>query len=185
MGGSLPVSTKTDSDMHPWYALQVALRWEKSVSDGLTSRGLTGFLPLFRSRRRWSDRFQDVHLPLFPGYIFCRLDIHNRLPVLLIPGVVRIVGLGKTPIPVEEAQVEALQAVVKSGLLLQPWPFLKVGQTVKIEDGPLRNVTGILTKIEGFDQLVISISLLQRSVAVAIARESIRPVDMRPEVCRA
>jgi transcription antitermination factor NusG len=170
--------------VHPWYAIQVASRCEKAVSDGLTSRGVMGFLPLFRSRRRWSDRFQDVDLPLFPGYLFCRLDIQNRLPVLVIPGVVRIVGLGKTPIPVDDDEVEALQVVVNSGLLMRPWPFLKVGQTVKIEDGPLRNITGILTRIEGFDQLVISISLLQRSVAVGIARESIRPMDMCPEACQ-
>jgi transcription antitermination factor NusG len=169
--------------MHPWYAIHVASRCEKSVSAGLAFRGLPGFLPLYRSRRRWSDRLQDVDLPLFPGYIFCRLDINNRFPVLLIPGVVRIVGLGKAPIPLDEGEVAALQTTVKSGLLLQPWPFLKVGQTVTIEEGPLRTVSGILTKIEGSDQLIISISLLQRSVAVSLPRESIRPLDPRSEVC--
>jgi transcription antitermination factor NusG len=159
----------------PWYALQVASRCEKAVASGLALRGYNEFLPLYRSRRKWSDRLQDVDLPLFPGYVFCRLDINHRLPALLIPGVVRIVGLGKTPIPLDEPEIAAVQAVVRSGLLTQPWPFLKVGQTVSIEEGPLRSVTGILTEIGGSEQLIVSISLLQRSLAVAIPRHSIRP----------
>ena len=159
----------------PWYALQVASRCEKAVASGLALRGYCEFVPLFRSRRRWSDRFQDVDLPLFPGYVFCQLDVNHRLPALLIPGVVRIVGLGKTPIPVDENEIGAVQAVVRSGLLLQPWPFLKAGQSVTIAEGPLRSVTGILTQIDGSDRLVVSITLLQRSLAVAIPRRSVRP----------
>jgi transcription antitermination factor NusG len=163
------------TNMLPWYALHVASRCEKAVSSGLVLRGYTEFLPLFRSRRRWSDRVQDVDLPLFPGYVFCQLDINRRLPVLMVPGVVRIVGVGKTPMPVEQHEIGAVQAVVNSGLLMQPWPFLKIGQTVTIEEGPLRNVTGMLTKVNGFDQLVVSITLLQRSLAVTIPRHAVRP----------
>jgi transcription antitermination factor NusG len=164
----------------PWYALQVASRCEKAVASGLALRGYTGFLPLFRSRRRWSDRVQDVDLPLFNGYVFCRLDVNNRLPVLLIPGVVRIVGLGKTPIPVDEHEMVAVQAVVNSGLLAQPWPFLKTGQAVTIEEGPLRSVTGILSEVDGSEHLIVSITLLQRSLAVAIPRYAVRPVSDAP-----
>jgi transcription antitermination factor NusG len=103
--------------------------------------------------------------------------MNRRLPALLIPGVVRIVGLGKIPIPVDDDEIATVQAVVKSGLLAQPWPFLKAGQMVTIEEGPLRNVTGILTEINGSEQLIVSITLLQRSLAVAIPRQSIRPAD--------
>jgi len=159
----------------PWYALQVASRCEKPVSSNLGQRGYSEFLPLFRSRRKWSDRAKDVDLPLFPGYVFCQLDVNHRLPVLLIPGVVRIVGLGKIPMPVDPEEMAAVQAVVSSGLLMQPWPFLKEGQMVTIEEGPLRNVTGILTKINDSEQLIVSVTLLQRSLAVAIPRHSIRP----------
>ena len=162
-------------DIYPWYALQVASHCEKPVSSGLALRGYTQFLPLFRSRRRWSDRYQDVDLPLFPGYVFCQLDITHRLPALLIPGVVRFVGLGKMPMPVDRDEMAAVQTVVSSGFLAQPWPFLKVGQTVTIEEGPLRSVTGILTRINGAEQLVVSITLLQRSLAVNIPRSAIRP----------
>ena len=163
--------------LFPWYALHVASRAEKAVATGLAMRGYSTFLPLYRSRRKWSDSFQDIDLPLFPGYVFSRLDVDRRLPVLVIPGVVRIVGLGKIPVPVEEEQMTAVEAIVESGLLMRPCPFLKEGQTVTIGEGPLRNVTGILTAIDGADQLIVSITLLQRSVAVALPRQWIRPVE--------
>src|SRR5580698_4505214 len=160
-----------------WYALHVASNHEKTVAAGLDCRGYNAFLPTFRSRRRWADRFQDIDVPLFPGYVFCRLDVRNRLPVLMIPGVVTIVGLGKTPVPVDEGEIAAIETVVKSGFLMQPWPFLKVGQSVLIQEGPLGNVAGILSEIDGAHRLVVSISLLQRSVAVTLPRNSVRPLD--------
>jgi hypothetical protein len=104
-----------------------------AVASGLAMRGYSTFLPLFRSRRQWSDRFQDIDLPLFPGYVFSRLDVNHRLPALLIPGVVRIVGLGKIPVPVDEEEMTAVQAIVESGLFMRPFPFLKIGQTVTIQ----------------------------------------------------
>jgi transcription antitermination factor NusG len=172
----MPSKTVPDETVSlPWYALQVASRCEKAVASGLDLRGYSGFLPMYRSRRKWSDRFEDVDLPLFPGYVFCRVDVSRRLPVLRIPGVVRIVGLGKTPVPVDDDEIAAVEAVVRSGLLTRPCPFLKVGQTVTIEEGPLRNVSGILTEIRGSQQLIVSVTLLQRSLAVAVPRSSIRP----------
>lgn len=102
--------------------------------------------------------------------------MNHRLPVLVIPGVVRIVGLGKIPVPMEEEEIAAVQAVVASGLLARPFPFLKIGQTVTIAEGPLRSVTGIITAIDGSDHLIVSISLLQRSLAVALPRHWIQPV---------
>jgi len=174
-----PFVTSMPNETHPWYALQVASHCERAVSAGLGLRGYEGFLPVFRSRRRWSDRYRDVDLPLFPGYVFCRLDVKKRLPVLLTPGVVRIVGFGRTPVPVDEGEIASLQTVVRSGLLMRPWPFLRAGQMVTLEEGPLRNATGILTEIDGSEQLVVSVSLLCRSLAVAVPRHSIRPVDKR------
>jgi transcription antitermination factor NusG len=113
--------------------------------------------------------------PAFSGNVFSRLDINRRLPVLVIPGVVRIVGVGKIAVPVDEDLISAVQGIVASGLLMRPFPFLKIGQTVTIAEGPLRNVTGILTAADGSDALIVSISLLQRSLAVALPRHSIRP----------
>jgi transcription antitermination factor NusG len=167
--------------IYPWYALYVCSHREKAVLDGLAHRDYQAFLPLYRTRRRWSDRYQDLDLPLFPGYVFCRLDLSNRLPVLMVPGVTRIVGLGKRPIPVDPDEIAAIQAAVSSGLLLQPWPFLKVGQAVAIEEGPLRNVRGILSEVHGEHHLIVSVSLLQRSVAVSMPRRWIRPIDRAVE----
>src|SRR5579863_7076490 len=160
----LPPSTENSHD--PWYALWVRSRHEKSVLDLLTGKGVETFLPVYRSRRRWSDRVQELDLPLIPGYVFCRFDVKNRMPILTTPGVVQIVGAGKTPEAVDEIEMQSLITAVQSGVHLQLWPFLKVGQRVSIEEGPLRSLEGILVTTRGKDQLIISVSLLQRSIAV-------------------
>lgn len=120
--------------------------------------------------RRWSDRMKEVEVPLFPGYLFCRMDPHNRLPVLMTPGVIQIVGVGKAPIPVGEEEIAAIQRVGKSGLSTMPWPYVQVGHVARIEDGPLRGMSGIVIKIKSGLKLVLSVNLLQRSVAVEIDR---------------
>ena len=165
------------SECHPWYAVHVQTRFEQAVANSLRSRGYSDFLPVYSCMRRWSDRVKKVELPLFPGYLFCRFDVNYRLPILTTPGVIGIVGVGKLPQPVEEDEINALQVVAGSGLLLEPWPFLKTGERVKIEDGPLRNVEGILSEIGDRGQLVVSITLLQRSVAVTIDRSWVRPIS--------
>lgn len=156
--------------------MRVKSRHEKNVSTALEGKGYTSFLPVLKSRRKWSDRYREVELPLFPGYVFCRFDVERRLPILIIPGVVQVVGFGKIPHPVDTAEVDHLQTVVNSGMLLQPCPFLKIGDRVLIEEGPLRNVEGVLLETKGSQQLVVSITLLQRSVAVCIERNWARAV---------
>src|SRR5579871_3904404 len=148
---------------HPWFALQVKARCEKLVTQALQSKEIESFLPLYQARRRWSDRIKQVELPLFDGYVFCRLNLLLRLPVLTIPSVIQFVGLGKTPSPIPDEEVDALQAVVKSGLPAMPWPFLRVGQKVRVDHGPLRDLEGILLKTKGSERLVLSVCLLQRS----------------------
>jgi transcription antitermination factor NusG len=137
----------------------------------LENAGYECYLPTSKNTRQWSDRTKDVEVPLFPGYLFCRMNPHNRLPVLMTPGVLQIVGVGKTPIPVEEEEIAAIQRVGKSGLPTMPWPYLEVGHVVRIEEGPLRGLTGIVQKIKSGLKLVLSVSLLQRSVAVEIDRQ--------------
>lgn len=160
---------------HPWYVLHVRANREKSVSCALRDRGFTEFLPLYAESHRWSDRMKEVHVPLFRGYIFCRFNPQHRLPILQIPGVISPVGKRGIPEAVEEEEMIALQSVVRSGLLLQPWPFLTVGERVIIQHGPLRDVHGILKEIKGERKLVVSVSLLQRSVAVELERADVRP----------
>jgi transcription antitermination factor NusG len=162
---------------YPWYAVWVRSRHEKTVEDILAGKGFETFLPLYRSRRRWSDRIQEVDLPLIPGYVFCRFDVVHRLPILTTPGVVHIVANGRTPTPVDETEMESLITAVGAGVHMQLWPFLKIGQRVSIEEGPLRSLEGILVTTKGSDQLILSVSLLQRSVAIAVDRRWVRPLE--------
>jgi transcription antitermination factor NusG len=172
------VPTVTEPDrraQHPWYVLRVQANREKTVASHLQCKGLTEFLPLYTTSRRWSDRTKLIQVPLFPGYVFCRFDADERLRILMTSHVLHVVGMGGIPAPVDEGELTALQRVVASGLLMQPWPFLKVGQRLVIQEGPLRNVEGVLTEIRGVRNLVVSITLLQRSVAVCIERSGVRP----------
>lgn len=162
--------------MNPWYALWVRSRHEEKVVERLRQKEYETFLPLSRSRRRWSDRYKEVDVPLIPGYVFCRFDATDHFPVSNTPGMVRVVGFGKTPQPVDEQEMTAFIRAVGSGSHIQLWPFLKVGQRVLIEEGPLRSLEGVLLTVEGQDHLVLSLSLLQRSVAVTVDRRWVRPI---------
>lgn len=167
---------ETQNVKRSWYALRVKSRHENTVAAHLQARGFSSFLPFYKCRRRWSDRFKEIELPLFPGYVFCQFNALNRMPILSVPGTVHVVGAGKTPVPVEPAEIAAIQAAVKSGLPSQPCPFLRIGQKVRIEDGPLCGVEGILTDFKGHQRLVLSISLLRRSVAVQVNEACVRPL---------
>ena len=157
-----------DKIIHPWFAIQVKSNSENVVAAHLGGKGYEWFLPLYRSRNRWSNRWKEVKRPLFPGYLFCQLDPLNRVPILSIPGVTRIVGTAKNPVAIEPAEIAAIQAAVKSELPSHPWPYLKIGRRVKIEYGPLCGLEGILVDFKGERRLVLSVSLLQRSVAVEV-----------------
>lgn len=154
----------------PWFALLVRASREKSACLLLENGGYECFLPISKYMRRWSDRMKEVEVPLFPGYLFCRMNPNDRLPVLMTPGVIQIVGTGKIPIPVEEQEIAAIQRVGKSGLSTMPWPYLQVGHVARIEEGPLRGMTGIVIRIKSGLKLVLSVNLLQRSIAVEIDR---------------
>lgn len=126
--------------------------------------------------RRWSDRMKEVEQPLFPGYLFCRFDLNNRGPLLMTPGVRQIVGVGRTPIPVEDSELEAIRQVLSSGLPSQPWQYLHVGQRVRVNHGSLSNLEGILVSVKASNRIVLSVTLLQRSVAMEIDIAWVTPV---------
>lgn len=160
-----------DSDQ-AWYALQVRSRWEKSTAEILASKGYETFVPCYHAEARSKDmRARDT--ALFPGYAFCRFDVHDRLPILITPGVVAIVGNGRKPISVEDSEIENLQAAMISGVAAEPWPYLEVGQRVRIESGPLIGLEGLLTAIKGCRRVVLSVSLLRRSVALELDRTEV------------
>src|SRR5882724_9203295 len=112
----------------PWFAILVRTGREKTSNLLLENAGYECFLPISKYMRRWSDRMKEVEVPLFPGYFFCRMNPHNRLPVLMTQGVIQIVGTGKTRIAVEEEEIAAIQRAGKSGMPIMPWPYMQVGQ---------------------------------------------------------
>jgi transcription antitermination factor NusG len=158
------------SQRWPWFAIQVKTCAEKAATTVLQYKGYECFLPLGKSKRRWSDRIKELEVPLFPGYLFCRFDPYARLPILKTPGVIQVLGIGKNLTPVDDDEIEALQCVGKTGLPVEPWPFLQVGDVARIEHGPLRDLTGIVIQIKSEIKLVLSVCLLQRSVAVEVDR---------------
>ncbi len=154
-----------------WVALQVRPRYEKAAARALHNKGYEEFLPLYKCPRRWTDRLKQIELPLFPGYVFCRFDLQVVPRIVPTVGVIRIVGMGKTPAFVDESEIAAIQAIVQSGVRSQPWPYLRARDLVRLEDGPLCGLEGILLSSKNDRRLVVSVSLLQRSVAVEIDRQ--------------
>ncbi len=171
---SLGDQMSTRNHSWPWYAILTKTGREKNATMLLENAGFECYLPISKSRRKWSDRTKQVEVPLFPGYLFCRMNPNDRLPVLITPGVVQIVGTGKTPIPIEDQEIAAIQRVASSGLSTMPWPHLQVGQVARIEEGPLQGISGIVVRIKSGLKLVLSVQLLQRSIAVEIDRNWIR-----------
>jgi transcription antitermination factor NusG len=165
---------QTGASVYPWYALRVKSRHEDVVAAHALARGYESFLPKYNLRRKWSDRMKESEQPLFPGYVFCRFDPLNRFPVLSVPGVVHVVGFGKELAAVEETEIEGIRTAVRAGLPREPWPYLQVGCKVCVERGPLRGVEGILLGFRGERRLVLSVTLLQRAVAVQVDEDWVR-----------
>lgn len=159
-----------------WYALQVRSRKESYVASQIQGYGYECLLPTYKSIRKWSDRVKELEQPLFPGYLFCRFDFQNRRPVVTTPGVLQIVGYGRTAIPVSDEEIQALQLALSSGMPKQPWPYLEVGQRVRVNYGTLAGLEGILVNVKGNHRVVLSVTLLQRSVAMEVETSWLSPI---------
>jgi len=161
---------------HSWFAVRVKSHFERVTATFLTGKGYESYVPLYREVRRWSDRKKVADVPLFPGYVFARFDIDQRLPILITPGVVHIVPPHRMPAVVDGAELNGVRLAVESGLPIGPYPFLETGQKVVICRGSMAGLEGILVEAKRNFRLVISVSLLQRSVAVEIDRDWVRPL---------
>lgn len=159
-----------------WFAIRVRSRAESTVSNFLRNRGFSTLCPTFQERRQYSDRVKTLGTALFPGYLFCQMDRNDRLPVLTAPGVETIVGFGREPHPVDPQEILAVEAVMRSGLLARTHPFLRIGQRVRVASGPLASLEGILVATKSQHRLVVSVSLLQRSIAAEIDSAQVQPV---------
>ncbi len=151
-----------------WYALQVTCRKELSVAAQIESRGVECFLPRYKSLRKWSDRTKEIEQALFPGYLFSRFAYESRQQVVTAPGVLQVVGSGKVAIPVPDCEIEALQVAMRSEVASEPWPYLRTGERVKVNCGRLSGLEGILINFKGNHRVVLSVTLLQRSLALEV-----------------
>lgn len=168
---------ETDPQGHPWFALRLRSNYERITGTHLRERGFEEFAPSYKVERRWSDRTKQIDRFLFPGYLFCRFNPNNRMPILTAPGVVDVVGFGKVPEHIPNVEIERVRRMVESPLLVTPYPYLQAGQAVLIERGPLTGVEGILVEVKGTTRLVVSVNLLQRSVSAEVDRNCIRPIQ--------
>jgi len=173
--GAAPV---TDTDFACWFAVQTRSRHEKMVAHRLREQGVTTFLPMYNEVHRWSDRRKIVELPLFSCYVFVKLLPTNeeRLRVLRQDGVFSFVGVRGQGTPIPDAQIDAVQTLITQELPWNNHPFLKIGQRVRVRGGAMDGVEGILLARNGDRTLVISVDVIQRSMAVRIEGYDVEPV---------
>jgi transcription antitermination factor NusG len=174
--GSPRVAISLGTGIERWFAVQVRTRWESSAALLLSGKGYQTLLPTYSAQKRRNGRLRQVNAPLFPGYVFCQFDTQKRLPILVTPGVIAVVSQGKVPLPVDDAEIAAIRTLVSSGVPVEPWPFLEIGQKVRIESDALQGLEGILVQFKGNHRVVLSVSLLRRSVALEIDRASVSPL---------
>jgi transcription antitermination factor NusG len=159
-----------------WYAAHTNPRHEKTVQQLMESHKIECFLPLYRSVRRWKDRRKELELPLFPGYIFVHIPLRSRLDALRIPGVVQFVSFQGKPASMPDVEIEALRNGLTSGTGFEPHPYLVVGRKVRVRSGPFFGMEGILLRRKDKFRIVLSIHLIQRSVAVEVDEGDVQPV---------
>jgi transcription antitermination factor NusG len=151
-----------------WYAAYTRSNHERSAAEQLKQRSIEHFVPTYESFRTWKDRRKRLEMPLFPGYVFVRVAIEQRLSVLVVPGVVRLVGFDNHPVPIADEEIESLRTIVNHRLRPEPHPFLSVGRRVRIKSGALEGVKGILVRKKGRIRLIISVDLIYQSAMVEV-----------------
>ena len=156
-----------------WYALYTAPRHEKSVADQINRRGISCFLPLYRSMRRWKDRRKELAMVLFPGYVFVRVVPQDRVQVLQMRGAVRLVTFNGKPVALPEQEIELLRSRLSGARVMEPHPYLRVGKRIRVRRGPLQGLEGIIVRVKDRCRLVFSIDLIMRSVAVEVDEDEV------------
>ncbi len=163
-----------------WYALYTRHQHEKAVARILSNKGHEVFLPLYSTAHQWQDRIKQLWLPLFPCYVFLRGGLDRRFQILSTPGVYTIVGWAGRPAIIPRAEIDAVRQVVESSLRVEPNPFLKCGDRVRVKSGPLQGLEGILVRKKNVFRLVISVEMLRRSAAVEIDARCLERVSSSP-----
>jgi transcription antitermination factor NusG len=151
-----------------WYASHVRANHENRVGEQLKERSVESFVPLYESVRQWKDRRVKLHLPLFPGYVFVRTKLSDRLRILQVPGVARLVGFNGSPVPLEDGEIEALRSQLAGPVQAMPHPYLQMGRRAKVKQGPLKGLEGFLIQRKQKYRIVLSVETILRSIAVEV-----------------
>jgi transcription antitermination factor NusG len=168
-----PISAGTGES---WFAIYTRHQHEKVIAQILSAKGLQVFLPLYNSTRRWKDRTVELSLPLFPCYLFLRGLGERRLQVVTTPGIVSILSVNGEPAVISESEIEAVRKAIEWGNRVEPHPFLRTGDRVRVIAGPLQGVEGILVRKKNLYRLVLSVEMLERSAAVEVDVSSVERV---------
>ena len=172
-----------------WFAAYTCANHEKRVAGQLADRAIPCYLPLYESLRRWKDRRKRIERPLFPGYVFVQMAAQDRLRIVQLPSVVRLVSFGQGPVAVPEDDIATIRLCLEKKWRMEPHPFLKTGQRVRVAHGALEGAEGILVRKKGMSRLVLSVGLIKRSVTVEIDSSDVEPIQPtrpfpKPRNCR-
>jgi transcription antitermination factor NusG len=167
MSNSHSIGTCID-DSCAWYVLYTRHQHEKTVAQILTGKGFETLLPLYSTARQWKDRTKPISIPLFPCYVFLRGGLERRLAVMTTPGVHAIVSTAGQPVPIPHSEIDAIRRVVEGGVRVEPHPFLKCGEWVRVKFGPLMGIQGILVRKKNLYRLVLSVELLGKAASVEV-----------------
>ena len=172
---SIPTTPSLGYGAIHWYAAYTSPRHEKRVAEHLSVRSVDHFLPLYESKRRWKDRQKLVAFPIFPGYVFVRLDLRDRLCVLKVPGIIHLVSFNGLPAPLSDREIDAMRAGLAQNAEVRPHPYMNMpaGQAVRIRQGPFLGLEGRLIRRKGKFHVVLSIELIQRSLLVDMDASSV------------
>jgi transcription antitermination factor NusG len=162
-----------------WYAAYTCANHEKRVRDQLEQRSVETLLPLYQTVRCWKDRRMRLQLPLFPGYVFVRMALADRLRVLQVPGVAQLVGFNGLPCPLPEKEIHAILNCLNPRYQIKPHPYLQVGRRARVKTGPLQGLVGIILRRKNRTSFVLSLDLIMRSMSVEVEGMELEPVDSR------
>jgi transcription antitermination factor NusG len=164
-------------DPRSWYAVSVFPRHEKHVAHFLDAGGVNYLLPLYSSMRLWKDRRKQIDMVLFPGYVFVSIELRHRVAVLRLPGVARFVTFQGLPAVIPEREIQAIGLTANAGVAMQPHPYLQKGRRVRVRNGPMAGVEGILVRRKDRYRVVLSVNLIMSSVAAEVDEFDVEPLN--------
>jgi transcription antitermination factor NusG len=167
----------TRLDSREWYAVYTQPRHEQAVNRHLAAREVETYLPTILSVNRWKDRRVQIETPVFPGYIFTRISAAERRQVVAAPGVVRVLSFNGAPAAIADTEIEAVKLCLARGVAPQTHPYLAVGERVRVRSGALEGLQGLVTRRKNECRLIVSVTLIHRSVAIEIDEDALESLE--------